>query len=130
MTVTLSVAMVRVVFKGLDSVADVSDAQLTQYITDAQAIINLKCGTSIVYTSCQAAELVAIRNLAAVYAYCQVTGLSASRMAFQIGDFVHVIDRLPSNVKFILNEALGIIELLKGTSQVTKQGKVWVDDSC
>jgi hypothetical protein len=112
MTVTLTIAMVRAVFNGLASTADVSDGQLTQYITDVQATVNLKCGTSIVYTACQPCELVAIRNLAAVYAYCQVTGLSASGMAFQIGDFIHVIDKLPSNVQFVLNEALGIINLL------------------
>ena len=34
-------------------------------------------------------------------------------MAFYIGDFVHVLDRLLSNVRFVLDEALGVFGLLK-----------------
>jgi hypothetical protein len=108
--------LVRAVFKGLASTDDINNTQLTQFIVDATATVNLKAGTTIDYTTATGKEFIAVRNLAAVYAYCMVTGLSASGMAFQIGDFIHVIDKLPSNVQFVLNEALGIIAMLSAAA--------------
>jgi len=66
--------------------SDVSDEKVVEIIEDATATIKIETGLSIDYTDCSEPEAVAIKNLAAVYLICHLTGGSAAGLNFSVGD--------------------------------------------
>ncbi|MGQ9565595.1 MAG: hypothetical protein ACUVT5_03500 [Candidatus Bathyarchaeales archaeon] len=76
---------------------DVDDVKVNEMIQDATATIALEVGRSIDYTNCSEAEATAIKNLAAIYLVCHLSGGSATGLNFSVGD-LHVdgSDKAPS----------------------------------
>jgi len=68
---------------------DVTDEKVVKMIEDATATIETETGLSIDYANCSEAEAVAIKNLAAIYLLCHLTGGSAAGLNFSVGD-LHV----------------------------------------
>lgn len=102
------------------SESECSDEIVNQFITDAVATINLETGLNIDPANCTEIQAVAIRNLAAIYCACRITGGSASGLSFRVGDLAvnESSNSSPSglsnsNLQFLMNEALRIIEGIK-----------------
>jgi hypothetical protein len=100
--------------------AAVSDATVNRFAKTAAVTLGLEVEKTINYTSCSDEEAEAIRNIAAVYCACKVTGGSASGMSFRVGDLSvnESSGTTPSglsreNLQFLMNEAQRIIEKLK-----------------
>ena len=70
---------------GLTS-ADISDEDVLAFRDEATVFLSEEIGRSLNAESCAEAEANAIRNLAAIYCYCKVTGGSAVGLDFSIGD--------------------------------------------
>jgi hypothetical protein len=68
---------------------DVADEKVIKMIEDATATIEVETGLTIDYANCGEAEAVAIKNLAAIYLLCLLTGGSAAGLSFSVGD-LHV----------------------------------------
>ena len=66
--------------------ADIKDEDVMAFITEATAWLSSEIGRSLNYADCTEAEANAIRNLAAIYCYCYVTGGVAVGLDFSIGD--------------------------------------------
>jgi hypothetical protein len=102
------------------SEAQCSDAIVNQFITDAVATIEVETDLSIDPANCREIEAVAIRNLAAIYCACRITGGTASGLSFRVGDLAvnESSNNSPSglstsNLQFLMNEATRILENLK-----------------
>ena len=97
------------------SAAECPDDVVNRFIADATETIEVETGLTIDPTNCTAQEAVAIRNLAAIYCACRVTGGSASGLSFSVGDLsVAESSTTPSglsggNLQFLLDEAKRII---------------------
>jgi hypothetical protein len=100
------------------SAAECPDDVVNRFITDATETIEIETGLTIDPTNCTAQEAVAIRNLAAIYCACRITGGSASGMSFRVGDLqvsesASTASGLSSgNLQFLLDEARRIIAKL------------------
>jgi hypothetical protein len=100
------------------SAAECPDDVVNRFITDATETIEIETGLTIDLTNCTAQEAVAIRNLAAIYCACRITGGSASGMSFRVGDLqvsesASTASGLSSgNLQFLLDEARRIIAKL------------------
>jgi hypothetical protein len=100
------------------SAAEAPDDIVNHFITDATETIEIETGLTIDPTNCTAQEAVAIRNLAAIYCACRITGGSASGMSFRVGDLqvsesASTASGLSSgNLQFLLDEARRIIAKL------------------
>jgi hypothetical protein len=101
------------------SAAECPDDVVNRFITDATETIEVETGLTIDPVNCTAAEAVAIRNLAAIYCACRITGGSASGLSFRVGDLTvnESTSSSPSglssnNLQFLMNEATKIIEKL------------------
>jgi hypothetical protein len=100
------------------SAAECPDDVVNRFITDATETIEVETGLTIDPTNCTAQEAVAIRNLAAIYCACRVSGGSASGLSFRVGDLsVSESSSTPSglssgNLQFLLDEAKRIIAKL------------------
>jgi len=68
------------------TIADISDEDVSAFINEATAFLSEEIGTTLNAESCTEAEANAIRNLAAIYCYCKVTGGSAVGLDFSVGD--------------------------------------------
>jgi len=66
--------------------ADISDEDALAFRDEATAFLSQEIGKTLNAESCTEAEANAIRNLAAIYCYCKVTGGSAIGLDFSIGD--------------------------------------------
>jgi len=66
--------------------ADISDEDVLAFRDEAAAFLSEEIGRTLNAESCTDAEANAIRNLAAIYCYCKVTGGSAVGLDFSIGD--------------------------------------------
>lgn len=76
---------------------DVDDDKVNEMIQDATATIALDVGRNIDYTSCSEAEATAIKNLAAIYLICHLSGGSATGLNFSVGDLhVNGLGKAPS----------------------------------
>ena len=76
---------------------DVPDEKVVEMIKDATATIEVETGLSIDYSNCSEAEAVAIKNLAAIYLLCHLTGGSAAGLNFSVGDLhVDALNRSPT----------------------------------
>jgi len=70
---------------GLTS-AEVSDEDVLAFRDEAVAFLSEETGGTLNAESCTEAEANAIRNLAAIYCYCKVSGGSAVGLDFSVGD--------------------------------------------
>jgi hypothetical protein len=102
------------------SEAQCSDAIVNQFITDAVATIEVETDLSIDPANCREIEAVAIRNLAAIYCACRLTGGLASGLSFRVGDLAvnessntSQSGLSSSNLQFLMNEVTRILEKLK-----------------
>jgi hypothetical protein len=68
------------------SAAQVSDADVEEFIGDAIGTLLTETGEIIDPDNCTASEAVAVKNLAAIYCACKATGGSASGLSFRVGD--------------------------------------------
>jgi hypothetical protein len=100
--------------------ADVSDATVNRFAKAAAVTLGLELENTIDYMDCSDEEAEAIRNIAAVYCACKVTGGSASGLSFRVGDLSvnESSATTPSglsreNLQFLMSEAQRIIEKLK-----------------
>jgi hypothetical protein len=100
--------------------ADVSDVTVNRFAKAAAVTIGLELEKTIDYMDCSDEEAEAIRNIAAVYCACKITGGSASGLSFRVGDLAvnESSGTTPSglsreNLQFLMNEALRIIEGIK-----------------
>ncbi|MGB9841622.1 MAG: hypothetical protein ACPLKZ_02730 [Candidatus Bathyarchaeales archaeon] len=66
--------------------ADISDEDVLAFRDEAAAFLGEEIGKTINAEDCTEAEANAIRNLAAIYCYCKVSGGSAVGLDFTIGD--------------------------------------------
>lgn len=99
--------------------ADVSDATVLRFAKAAAVTVGLEIGETVDYTNCTDEQAEAIRNIAAVYCACKVTGGSASGLSFRVGD-LSVNESSSSsqgglssgNLQFLMSEAQRIIDKL------------------
>jgi hypothetical protein len=101
------------------SAAECPDDVVNRFITDATETIEVETGLTIDPVNCTAAEAVAIRNLAAIYCACRITGGSASGLSFRVGDLTvnESASSSPSglssnNLQFLMDEATKVVEKL------------------
>jgi hypothetical protein len=66
--------------------ADISDEDVLAFRDEAAAFLSEEIGKTLNAEDCTEAEANAIRNLAAIYCYCKVSGGSAVGLDFTIGD--------------------------------------------
>jgi len=66
--------------------ADISDEDVLAFRDEAVAFLSEEIGGTLNAENCTEAEANAIRNLAAIYCYCKVTGGSAVGLDFSVGD--------------------------------------------
>jgi hypothetical protein len=99
---------------------NISDAIVNRFAKAAAVTLGLEVEKTIDYMDCSDEEAEAIRNIAAVYCACKVTGGSASGLSFRVGDLSvnESSGATPSglsreNLQFLMNEAQRIIEKLK-----------------
>jgi hypothetical protein len=99
---------------------DVPDAIVLRFAKAAAVTVGLELGKTVDYTNCTDQEAEAIKNIAAVYCACKVTGGSASGLSFRIGDLAVNESNASTqsglsreNLQFLMNEAERIIEKLK-----------------
>jgi hypothetical protein len=100
--------------------SDVPDVTVLRFAKAAAVTVGLELEKTVDYTNCTDQEAEAIRNIAAVYCACKVTGGSASGLSFRIGD-LSVNESSSSsqsglsreNLQFLMNEAHRIIDNLK-----------------
>jgi len=100
--------------------ADVPDATVLRFAKAAAITVGLELEKTVDYQNCSDQEAEAIRNIAAVYCACKVTGGSASGLSFRVGDLSvnESSGTTPSglsrdNLQFLISEAQRIIEKLK-----------------
>ena len=100
--------------------ADVPDATVLRFAKAAAVTVGLELEKTIDYADCSDEEAEVIRNIAAVYCACKVTGGSASGLSFRVGDLAvnESSGATPSglsreNLQFLMSEAQRIIEKLK-----------------
>jgi hypothetical protein len=68
------------------TVTDISDEDVLAFRDEAAAFLSEEIGKTLNAEDCAEAEANAIRNLAAIYCYCKITGGSAVGLDFTIGD--------------------------------------------
>lgn len=66
--------------------ADITDEDVLAFRDEAVAFLSEEIGRALNASKCTEAEANAIRNLAAIYCYCKVSGGSAVGLDFSIGD--------------------------------------------
>lgn len=92
---------------------DVEDEKVVEMIKDAAVTIGLETGREIDYASCSDAEAAAIKNLAAIYLLCYLTGGSAAGLNFTVGDLhVNTLNKAPS-VDILYREVERLIQRLR-----------------
>jgi len=101
--------------------ADISDEDVLALRDEATAFLSEEIGKTLNTENCTEAEANAIRNLAAIYCYCKVTGGSAIGLDFSVGDLRvspnagKQLDFLLAQVeRFIANQKRFGVTLLEG----------------
>jgi len=84
---------------GLTS-ADISDEDVSAFRDEVSAFLSQEIGRSLNAEGCTEAEANAIRNLAAIYCYCKVSGGSAVGLDFSVGD-LHVSPDAAKQLEFL-----------------------------
>lgn len=96
------------------TVEDVDDAKVSEMISDAIATIELETNRTIDSTNCSEAEAAAIKNLAAIYILCHLSGGSAAGLTFSVGDLqVGALSKAPS-FDILYREVERLLLKLKG----------------
>ena len=103
------------------SVAEAPDDVVNRFINAAAVTVGLEIGEDVDASDCTSAQAEAIRNLAAIYCACRITGGSAAGLSFRVGDLaVNESSSTGSsglssgNLQFLLDQAVAIIQKLKG----------------
>lgn len=65
---------------------DISDEDVLAFRDEATAWLSEEIGKTLDASNCTEAEANAIRNLAAIYSFCKVSGGSAVGLDFSVGD--------------------------------------------
>jgi len=99
---------------GLSS-ADIADEVVTEFADDAASFLGGEIGKTLDCTSCSKEEAAAIRNLAAVYCFCHVTGGSAVGLNFSVGSLRADLKERLSQLEFLLSQVERFIGLKRGT---------------
>jgi hypothetical protein len=68
------------------SVAEAPDDVVNRFINAAAVTVGLEIGEDVDASDCTSAEAEVIRNLAAIYCACRITGGSAAGLSFRVGD--------------------------------------------
>jgi len=93
--------------------ADIPDAVLEGMISDAAAALGLELGYEIHVDNRGEAEAAAVKNLAAIYALCHLSGGSAAGLNFNLGDLrVEAVEKAPS-LEILYRELERLIERLR-----------------
>jgi len=79
---------------------DIKDDDVTAFVTEATAWLSDEIGRTLDYASCTESEANAIRNLAAIYCYCHVSGGVAVGLNFSVGD-LHVSEAAARQIEFL-----------------------------
>jgi flagellar hook-associated protein FlgK len=103
------------------SATEAPDDVVNRFITAGAVTVETQTGSTVDPADCTKAEAEAIRNLAAIYCACRITGGSAQGLNFRVGDLAvnESSSNSPSglgsgNLQFLLNQAVAIIDNLKG----------------
>jgi hypothetical protein len=76
---------------------DADDSTVNDLIQDASATIALEIGRDIDYSNCSDVEAAAVKNLAAIYLICHMSGGSMAGLNFSVGDLrVDALGKAPS----------------------------------
>ena len=78
----------------------IKDDDVIAFVTEAAAWLSDEIGRTLDYTSCTESEANAIRNLAAIYCYCHVSGGVAVGLNFRVGD-LSVSEAASKQVQFL-----------------------------
>lgn len=78
----------------------INDDDVMAFVTEATAWLSDEIGRTLDYTSCTESEANAIRNLAAIYCYCHVSGGVAVGLNFSVGD-LHVSEATAKQIEFL-----------------------------
>lgn len=65
---------------------DIADEKIDEMIGDAAATLSLETNRSMDPADCSTPEAAAIKNLAAIYALCHLSGGSTAGLNFTVGD--------------------------------------------
>jgi len=84
---------------GLTS-ADIKDEDVMAFVTEAAAWLSNEIDKTLNHADCTEAEANAIRNLAAIYCYCYVTGGVAVGLDFSVGD-LHISEAAAKQIAFL-----------------------------
>jgi hypothetical protein len=95
------------------SESDISDAVVIRFAVAAAVTVSLELGKPVDYADCSVEEAEAIRNLAAVYCACKVSGGSACGLSFRLGDLSVNESATAGDLEFLVSEAYRIIDGLK-----------------
>ena len=82
------------------TVEDVKDEDVMAFVAEVAAFLSEEIGRTLDYTSCTESEANAIRNLAAIYCYCYVSGGVAVGLNFSVGD-MHVSEAPAKQIEFL-----------------------------
>jgi hypothetical protein len=85
------------------SESDIGDGDVLAFRGEATAFLSEEIGRTIDVDNCTESEANAIRNLAAIYSYCKVTGGSAVGLDFSIGD-LRVSPNAGKQLEFLLEQ--------------------------
>ncbi len=103
------------------SVTDAPDDVVNELIAAAGVTVETQTGSAVDPADCTRAEAEAIRNIAAIYCACRMTGGSVQGLSFRVGDLAvnESSSNSPSglsssNLQFLLDQAVKIIESLIG----------------
>jgi hypothetical protein len=81
----LNITIKRVGLSGSSGAAGVADTDVKQYLTEAASWLSNEIDEAIDHTDCGEDEAEAVRNLAAIKCYYQVTGTSSTGWTANIG---------------------------------------------
>jgi hypothetical protein len=90
------------------TVADISDEDVLAFRDEVTAFLGEEIGKTLDAENCTEAEANAIRNLAAIYCYCKVTGGSAVGLDFSVGD-LRVSPNAGKQLEFLLGHVESFI---------------------
>jgi len=79
---------------------DIKDEDVMAFVAEATAWLSDEVSKTFDYTSCTESEANAIRNLAAIYCYCHVSGGVAVGLNFSVGD-LHVSEAATKQIQFL-----------------------------
>jgi len=100
--------------------ADIKDEDVMAFVAEATAWLSSEIDKTINYADCTEAEANAIRNLAAIYCYCYVTGGVAVGLDFSLGD-LKVSEATTKQVAFLKEQVERFIDREAAFPPVTSE---------